>query len=421
MSRFGPAVARSILVQQHRSMASAATATDPVQKLFVEKIREFKSANKGLDEAHQKALHDENLRLKRVFSVDDENKLAHIEAKFPSEVNVSLRDLDETKELRRKIVSGEYQKQLTAETTQQSELLATIPDQTRHEMHLPPMNKPDYAWIEQHSGPPKPTGLASEVRPDYEYIGGKMTPEKLERELDVHFDVERMPTIHDDTKPGRDAVNFPRWTMSNQTPPTRYHIVPESWFQFLYPKLGVTGPYTLFAGVSTFLMSKEWVPIEHEFLSILSTTLLITIGVSKYGPMVSKYLIALQEKDCKDWDNWQHVNIDTLTKMKEHYSRELTKGGVMEDIYEARRQDIDVQLECEHRNRVKAVYEDTKRRLNYLVAKADSTRQIHHANMVNWVISNVMSSIGGQKQENDVLDNCVLNLKQLASKNAKSI
>jgi F-type H+-transporting ATPase subunit b len=420
IARFGPALARSVFIQQQtRHMASASASPEPIQKLFLEKIREFKNSNKGLDETHKRMLDDEMMRLKRVHNIEDENKLTQLDHKFESEHNVALYDIDSSKELRQKIQSGEYQKQVSAQSVAKSELLESIPEQVTHEFHLPPLNKPDPELAIQQCGPPNPVKVG-EVRPDYEYTGpAKITPEQIERQMLVKFS-DDMPTIHDDKKPQRDAVNFPRQPPLLDTPPTRYHVIPESWFQFFYPKTGVTGPY-LFAGAfTTFLLSKEWLVMEHELLGATSSIVIFAYAIPKFGPKVRDYIMKGHQATIDGWDNWQKGNAAALGELIEEYKQSMNCGDVIKELYEARKQEIDLQLEGEYRNRLKKVYDDTKRRLNYLVAVADSQRQIHHHHMVNWVISNVHSSFG-PKQESEVLDNCIMNLKQLASKNANVI
>lgn len=399
-------------------MASASAATEPVQKIFLDKIKEFKTSNKGLDDAHKKAMADEMDRLRRVYQVEDESKLSKLEYKFSPEVNVSLHDIDTKKQLREQIASGEYQKQLVAHAKPKSALLDSIPEQVTLDMHLPPLNKPDPSLILDNSGPLLPAKFAG-YKPDYEFVGDKMTLEKLEREFLVKFGPD-MPTIHDDKSPQRDLVNFPREKIPLDTPPTRFHFIPESWFRFFYPTTGVTGPYAFAGAFTTFLFSKEWLVWEHELLTGVSSSIILTYAVIKYGPKCREWLNGVVKKEDDGWENWRTGNIKFLEQMREHYKGQLNKAPLIKDLYSVREQDVAVQLEAEYRRRLKTIYEDTKRRLNFLVSVADSQRQIAHKNMVNWVISNAVSSIG-QKQETEILDNCIVNLKQLASKNANAI
>lgn len=41
--------------------------------------------------------------------------------------------------------------------------------------------------------------------------------------------------------PERDHINFPRITLPEKPGATRFCFIPEEWFQFLKPKLGVSG------------------------------------------------------------------------------------------------------------------------------------------------------------------------------------
>lgn len=416
LSRLGQIMARSSMLQHQRHMASATTASDPIQRLFLDKIKEFKSTNQGLDDAHKKAMAEEMTRLKRVFDVD-EKKLTQLEHKFPSEHHVSLHDIDDSKELRNKIASGEYQKQLMAEEKPKSAIIASIPPQEVHEYHFPPNNHPDESLLT--AGAPLPTRLNKEAKADYEWLVEKYTPEVLEKELRVRFGKD-MPTIEDDKSPERDLVNFPTYKQALDTPPTRFHLIPESWFRFLHPKTGATGLYTLGFSFTTFLFSKEWLVMEHELLTGFTSATIFAYAVVKFGPKVRQFLRSESDRVDKEWEDWRLGNLSTLQRAQDFYKQQLGGTDVLEALYQIRKADLNNQVELETRTRLQKIHDDTKRRLNYLVAVADSQRQIAHKNIVNWVIKNAVASIGS-KQENEVLDSCVSNLKQMSIKNANAI
>ena len=72
-----------------RALASASQATDPIQKLFLEKIREYSkkmgSAPNGLvdsDEKLQKQLAAEINRVSNNFGIEDPNDIANLGLKF---------------------------------------------------------------------------------------------------------------------------------------------------------------------------------------------------------------------------------------------------------------------------------------------------------------------------------------------------
>lgn len=77
-----------------RAMASATTATDPIQKLFLDKVREYKSKAEsapgglvGADEKTRKALLEDEERIRRTFNVQKgaEGKL---ETQFTDDVKI---------------------------------------------------------------------------------------------------------------------------------------------------------------------------------------------------------------------------------------------------------------------------------------------------------------------------------------------
>jgi len=86
--------------------------------------------------------------------------------------------------------------------------------------------------------------------------------------------------------PERDLVNFPERVRPIEKAPVRLGIFPEEWFAAMYPKTGVTGPYMALVGVGTFLCSKEFFVMEHDFyvgigLAVVLSYVVKTVCLSK--------------------------------------------------------------------------------------------------------------------------------------------
>merc|ERR1711990_1011771 len=84
--------------------------------------------------------------------------------------------------------------------------------------------------------------------------------------------------------PERDLVNFPDRVRPIDKPPVRLGIFPEEWFTAMYPKTGVTGPYMALFGVSTFLASKEYFVMEHDFYVGMGLAIVLTYLIKAQGP-----------------------------------------------------------------------------------------------------------------------------------------
>nr|AOR07063.1 mitochondrial ATP synthase subunit b precursor [Mesenchytraeus hydrius] len=216
--------------------------------------------------------------------------------------------------------------------------------------------------------------------------------------------------------PERDTVNYPIRQAPETSPPVRLGFVPETWFQAFYDKTGVTGPYMFGAGMITYLLSKEIWIIEHGFTHFLSFWLAFYIVVRKWGPSLSKYFDD-QGEALQDRLWWKSVN-NAKAEYKAHIE-ELEKSIWREDgqkyLFEAKKENVDLQLESVYRQRLADVHQSVKKRLDYQVDVQNATTRVHQHHMVQWIVDGVLAGISPQ-QEKDSLAKCIQDLKTIAAK-----
>merc|ERR1712177_31359 len=191
--------------------------------------------------------------------------------------------------------------------------------------------------------------------------------------------------------PERDLVNFPDRVRPIDKPPVRMGIFPEEWFTALYPKTGVTGPYMALFGVSTFLASKEYFVMEHDFYVGIGLAVVLTGVVKSVGP---------------DWTAAINKELD-----EEEAALKAIRQG---DIVAAKKEAVGLQLEAVYRGRLQEAYTQVKKRLDYQLETANVVRRMEQKHMVDWIIGNVKSSIT-PAQEDAALKKCISDLKGLSS------
>merc|ERR1712096_99250 len=167
--------------------------------------------------------------------------------------------------------------------------------------------------------------------------------------------------------PERDLVNYPARVRPIEKAPVRMGIFPEEWFAALYPKAGVTGPYMFLAGVGTFLCSKEFFVMEHDFYVGVGLFAVLSVVVKSVGP---------------DW---------TASVNKELDDEEAALRSIRQ-----------------------SAYTQVKKRLDYQLETANVVRRMEQKHMVDWIIGNVKKSIT-PAQEDAALKKCISDLKGLSA------
>jgi F-type H+-transporting ATPase subunit b len=122
---------------------------------------------------------------------------------------------------------------------------------------------------------------------------------------------------------------------------------------------------------------------------------------------------------------WHQEEVDRYTsvinnstamagKMLHAYEESLARAKGIGQLADARKDIINMALETAYRERMKQMYEAVKRRLDYQVALQNARKDFERTNMINWITNEVKKSIT-QKQEQDTLQACLNQLRQIAS------
>ncbi|XP_011300649.1 ATP synthase subunit b, mitochondrial isoform X2 [Fopius arisanus] len=145
--------------------------------------------------------------------------------------------------------------------------------------------------------------------------------------------------------------------------PVRHGFIPEEWFQAFYNKTGYTGPYALFTGVTTYLVSKEFYVLEHEFYTGVSVFIMCVAIVKKFGPQVATWVDAKMDQEEANMNAGRKNEIVAHEKSIEHLKNEQWRTEAQALIMDAKKENIKIQLEAEYRERIHRVYSEVKKTL----------------------------------------------------------
>jgi len=197
----------------------------------------------------------------------------------------------------------------------------------------------------------------------------------------------------------------------------RHGIIPEEFFQLLYPKTGVTGPYMLGTGLLVYLLSKEIYIINHETLSGLTMLGIIIYGVKKYGASVGAFADKLNEEKVAKAQEVKDFAMSAMTQAIEDEKKEQWRVEARSMLFDAKRNNVAMILETNYRERVHMVTNEVKKRLDYQVALQHLQKRMEQEHMINWVEKSVISSITPE-QEKASISKCIMDLKALAKSKA---
>ncbi|XP_074781717.1 ATP synthase peripheral stalk subunit b, mitochondrial [Athene noctua] len=199
----------------------------------------------------------------------------------------------------------------------------------------------------------------------------------------------------------------------------RHGLIPEEFFQFLYPKTGVTGPYMFGTGLLLYLLSKEIYVVNHETVAAVFILSVIIYGVKKYGSTVAAFADKLNEEKVATALAVKNDAINSLETAIEAEKKEQWRAEGCSYLFDAKRNNVAMLLETNYRERLLTVYNEVKKRLDYQVAMQNLKRQKEQDHMIQWVEKSVVQSITPQQQKESIAK-CILDLKAL-SKSAQAV
>merc|ERR1711912_80851 len=144
--------------------------------------------------------------------------------------------------------------------------------------------------------------------------------------------------------------------------------------------------YMFGASGGAFLLSKEIWIVEHGFIEFVGFWLAMTYMVKKAGPGMAKSLDAIEANyRQKHWEEpIEKIKADATAVIKAGEEGIWQEAG-QKDLDEAKRENVDLQLESTYRQRLAEVHAQVKKRLDYQMeieaakrVRADSHGQLDH-------------------------------------------
>lgn len=193
----------------------------------------------------------------------------------------------------------------------------------------------------------------------------------------------------------------------------RMGFIPEEWFQMFYNKTGVTGPYMFGFGLVMYLINKEIYVFGPETVHAAVAIGLLVYAVKKFGPSVAAYADKERADDLARAYSGKNAELASLKNAIEEEQKEQWRLEGRSHLFDAKRENIQMQMELGYRDRLQQVSDAVKGRLDYQVELENLKRRTEQQNMVKWIEDNVLKSITPQ-QETEILNKCLTDLKTLA-------
>ncbi|XP_038048995.1 ATP synthase F(0) complex subunit B1, mitochondrial-like [Patiria miniata] len=193
----------------------------------------------------------------------------------------------------------------------------------------------------------------------------------------------------------------------------RLGLVPEEWFKFFEKKTGVTGPYVFGGGLIMYLLNKEIYIMGPETVHAFVALTLLVYGIKKFGPGIAAWSDKKIQAQLDQANTDKAETMSVLSNAVEEEKKEQWRLEGRHYLFDARKENVAMQMEIEYQERLNKVNEEVKKRLDYQVELDNMHKRLEQSHMVRWIEQNVVKSITPQ-QEKDILNKCISNLKTMS-------
>merc|ERR1719219_1058197 len=147
------------------------------------------------------------------------------------------------------------------------------------------------------------------------------------------------------------------------------------------------------AGMGTFLCSKEYFVMEHDFYVGIALAIVLSGIVKQVGPGWTEMINKELDEEEAELRSIRQSEIDYCKNAIAAEEGAQADAAAWKDIITAKKEAVGLQLEAVYRSRLQEAHQQVKKRLDYQLETANVLRRMEQKHMVDWIISNVTKSI----------------------------
>lgn len=140
---------------------------------------------------------------------------------------------------------------------------------------------------------------------------------------------------------------------------------------------------------------------------------MVVYAIKKFGPSIAASLDKGVDEIEESWMKYRNDSVHNLKQAIEDEKKGQWQAEGQSVLFDAKKENVALQLEAAYRERLNTAYKEVKQRLDYQLETSNVKNRVEHKHMVNWIINGVRSSIT-PAQESAALKQCIADLKGLS-------